>query len=461
MALRAFCFASAVVLLLCMPSPGLADLQLDLLKEIVVASNAELHVKSLGDGSYRGEEGILRLRPDIARTLGLKVPDYEDYLSAVALYEEADDFSERAERALTAQTNEDHPNEHAQEACVNALQAKRQREAGWKQLMSYRSTLSTDADERLNSDACSGLMGKLILESLEARGYNLRESMALFFNRCQGNPERTGPITEDNVKFVNAVFKEFAERASRSALKRFDLDRMDDRWQAGLRQGWKCPLDGALAQYVAYLEEIIAVQHNNSFPVDPLLFFALVRRESAFDHRAVSYVGAAGLTQIMPRTALDMGMKNVLLPPYLGEAKEHLLLERRLRHKAITLVREIEEDTALSEVKKARELMQKSLKHGRKRAELYARYRKELLQTGNDDRLEPKKAMAFGLKYLTSMLRMHGGDISLALAGYNAGPHRVREYQGIPPYAETVSFRNAVLGHYREYLRKLNEPSCR
>ena len=36
--------------------------------------------------------------------------------------------------------------------------------------------------------------------------------------------------------------------------------------------------------------------------VDPLLFLALVRQESRFDPRAVSYAGALGLTQVMPAT---------------------------------------------------------------------------------------------------------------------------------------------------------------
>ncbi len=63
-------------------------------------------------------------------------------------------------------------------------------------------------------------------------------------------------------------------------------------------------IDGAMTAYGitrALAEQIhdIAVSHN----IEPELAFGLVKTESAFDHRAISHVGARGLTQVMPRTA--------------------------------------------------------------------------------------------------------------------------------------------------------------
>ena len=52
-------------------------------------------------------------------------------------------------------------------------------------------------------------------------------------------------------------------------------------------------------------------------------------------------------------------------------------------------------------------------------------------------------------------MKDQNGDISLALASYNAGPHRVREFKGIPPFKETVRFRNRVLKYYKDYLSKV------
>jgi soluble lytic murein transglycosylase-like protein len=87
------------------------------------------------------------------------------------------------------------------------------------------------------------------------------------------------------------------------------------------------------------------------------------------------------------------------------------------------------------------------------RKKLFDRYRSELLTHRDDDRLQPNLAIEFGYKYFSSLLKTQKGDMSLALASYNAGPHRVAAYGGIPPFRETVNFRNRVLKYYRQYRR--------
>jgi len=59
---------------------------------------------------------------------------------------------------------------------------------------------------------------------------------------------------------------------------------------------------------------------------------------------------------------------------------------------------------------------------------------------------DPKQNIEGGVKYMRLLLDLFGGDISLALAGYNAGEGAVMRYGNqIPPYNET-----------REYVRRIS-----
>ncbi|MBW8812458.1 MAG: lytic transglycosylase domain-containing protein [Caulobacterales bacterium] len=49
-----------------------------------------------------------------------------------------------------------------------------------------------------------------------------------------------------------------------------------------------------------------------------------------------------------------------------------------------------------------------------------------------------------GAAYLASQMRRFG-DLSLALAAYNAGPEAVDRFGGVPPYAETQAYVRAIL----------------
>jgi hypothetical protein len=53
-----------------------------------------------------------------------------------------------------------------------------------------------------------------------------------------------------------------------------------------------------------------------------------------------------------------------------------------------------------------------------------------------------------GTKYLQWLLERFDGDVSLALAGYNAGEGAVDKYKGVPPYSETQNYVKKIVSDY-------------
>jgi soluble lytic murein transglycosylase-like protein len=57
---------------------------------------------------------------------------------------------------------------------------------------------------------------------------------------------------------------------------------------------------------------------------------------------------------------------------------------------------------------------------------------------------DPVQALEGGARYLRRQLDAFGGDVTKALAAYNAGPGAVQRYGGVPPYAETQAYVQKV-----------------
>jgi soluble lytic murein transglycosylase-like protein len=67
------------------------------------------------------------------------------------------------------------------------------------------------------------------------------------------------------------------------------------------------------------------------------------------------------------------------------------------------------------------------------------------------DRFNPKDNVEGGVKYLRFLLDTFRGDVSLAVAAYNAGMGNVAKYGGIPPYNETRTYVSRVLSYMKSY----------
>lgn len=58
---------------------------------------------------------------------------------------------------------------------------------------------------------------------------------------------------------------------------------------------------------------------------------------------------------------------------------------------------------------------------------------------------EPRDNIEGGTRYLRQLLEQYNGDAIKALAAYNAGPERVDQYRGVPPYRETRSYVRRII----------------
>lgn len=61
---------------------------------------------------------------------------------------------------------------------------------------------------------------------------------------------------------------------------------------------------------------------------------------------------------------------------------------------------------------------------------------------------DPEENIMGGAKLLASHLKKYNGNVTLALAAYNAGSGAVDKYHGVPPYSETQNYVKKILQYY-------------
>jgi soluble lytic murein transglycosylase-like protein len=73
---------------------------------------------------------------------------------------------------------------------------------------------------------------------------------------------------------------------------------------------------------------------------------------------------------------------------------------------------------------------------------------------GVRDIFNPEQNIDGGVKHFKNLLVQFEGDVTLALAAYNAGSIKVRKYNGVPPYKATRYYIKKVFEYYEYYGNK-------
>jgi transglycosylase-like protein with SLT domain len=69
-------------------------------------------------------------------------------------------------------------------------------------------------------------------------------------------------------------------------------------------------------------------------------------------------------------------------------------------------------------------------------------------QLGVNDSFDPQANVTGGSRYLRELLERYDFDLVKALAAYNAGPERVEQYRGVPPFRETRAYVARIVHEY-------------
>jgi soluble lytic murein transglycosylase-like protein len=126
---------------------------------------------------------------------------------------------------------------------------------------------------------------------------------------------------------------------------------------------------------------------------------------------------------IHPRASAPPEIRSVI-----DETAQHLGINTRLLH-SVVLVESGFDPRAVSP-KMAAGLMQLM-------PETAARF-------GVRDSFDPRENVNAGAKYLRSLINKYNGNLTLALAAYNAGEKAVEAHGGVPPYQETKTYVDAI-----------------
>lgn len=80
-------------------------------------------------------------------------------------------------------------------------------------------------------------------------------------------------------------------------------------------------------------------------------------------------------------------------------------------------------------------------------------------QLGVANAFDPRANVEGGTRYLRELLVRYDFDLIKALAAYNAGPLRVQQYRGVPPYRETRAYVARIVRDFNQ--KKISQQKAR
>ena len=80
-------------------------------------------------------------------------------------------------------------------------------------------------------------------------------------------------------------------------------------------------------------------------------------------------------------------------------------------------------------------------------------------QLGVQNAYDPKANVEAGTRYLRELLERYNFDLIKALAAYNAGPQRIDQYHGVPPYYETRAYVARIVRDFNKKKLAAKSPS--
>ena len=202
--------------------------------------------------------------------------------------------------------------------------------------------------------------------------------------------------------------------------------------------------------FIPIVEEEIE-KHKDIFHLDPVVVLGLMHAESGFDPYSVSVAGAAGLMQLIPETAQEVGLKvyegNLNIYQNLKKARKNMIKT----FNSATVAGRQEDYEGLTELFKEYNLYAKEANS------LSQEYKKTLLENKDlDERLDPEKNIGAGVKYLAILAKINMGTPNIAslrniIAAYNfRGEDAAREWT-LPTIREPIKHLNKVSEFYRKF----------